>query len=76
MYSCFVYTDLNVKIVPFLTIQFTNLQFKCQTVLFLLIDRTLSGATYLAQSRPGSSGYKREFHISAKLMHYWSLTVK
>ena len=49
----FVYTQLNVKTVPFQTIQFSiSMQFSS----IWPIDRTLSGATTLGQSRPGSNG--------------------
>ena len=49
----FVYTQLNVKIVLFQAIQFSiSTQFSS----IWLIDRTLSDATTLSQSRPGSDG--------------------
>ena len=40
------------------------------------IDRTLSGATTLGQSEPGSDGIKGSTQHSQKLQHYWSLTIK
>ena len=77
--------------VLFQTIQFSiSTQFKCQnsstlnnsvwhkyTVQFYLpIDRTLSSATTLSQSRPGSNGNKGGIPHSLKLQHYWNLTIR
>ena len=46
-------------------IQFSNsVQFRCQTVLFNLIDRTLSDATTLGQSEPGRDGSEGVICIS------------
>ena len=65
----FVYKQLNVKTIPFQTIQFSiNMQFNCHAVLFPAIHfnkstqfnsiwsmgRTASGATTSGQSGPGS----------------------
>ena len=51
------------KTVQFQTIQFSiSTQFKCQTSIWP-IDRTLSGATTLGQSRTGSDGNKGVFRI-------------
>ena len=50
-YSFFIYTQLNVKTVPFQTVQFSiSTQFSS----IWTINRTLSGTTTLSQSGPGS----------------------
>ena len=53
-----VYTQLNVKIVLFRTIQFSSIW---------PIDRTLSGATTPSQSGPGSDGNEGVLHIPQSL---------
>ena len=59
-----VYTQLNDQTVPFLNIQLSiNHLLNCQTVLFEPKDRTLSGATSLGQSGPGSNGNEHILHI-------------
>ena len=56
----FVYTQLNVKTVLFQTIQFSiSMSFSS----ILCIDRTLSGATTLSQSGPGSNSSEGVLHI-------------
>ena len=67
----FVYKQLNVKTVLFQTIQFSiSMLFKCKYSLSTQfssirpIDRTLSGATTLGQSGPGSDGNERVLRIS------------
>ena len=42
---------------------FVCTQFKCQTVLIWPLDKTLSGATTLGLSGPGSDGYEEVLHI-------------
>ena len=55
-----MFTQSNVKTVLFLTIQFSiSTQFSS----IWLIDRTLSGATTLGQSGPGSDGNEGILHI-------------
>ena len=60
MYLYIYYTQLNVKTVPFQTIQFSiSMQFSSiQT-----IDRALTGATILGQSGPGSNSNKGVLYI-------------
>ena len=62
----FVDAQLNNQTVLFLTIQFSishlfALRLKVNSI--WPTDRTLSGATILGQSRPGSNGNKEVFHI-------------
>ena len=76
----FVYTQLNGQTVLFQAILLTishlfALSLNNQTVIFDPMDRTLSGATTLGQSRPGSNGNKGVLHIPQTLQHYWILTV-
>ena len=63
-YLFFVYTQLNDKIVLFLTIQLnTSHLFTYQIVLFDPLDKTLSGAATAGKSGPGSNGNRRVLHI-------------
>ena len=59
-YSCFVYTQLNVKAVLFQTIQFS---ISTQISSIWPIDRTLSDASTPGKSRPGSDGSKGVLRI-------------
>ena len=56
----FVYTHLKVETVLFQTIQF-SISTQCSSI--WPIDRALSGATALGQSRPRSDGNKGVLHI-------------
>ena len=80
------------KTVLFQTDQFSiGTQFLCQkkdlfqTIQFSIctqfssfwhIDNTLSSATTLSPSGPGSNGNEGVLHIPPKLQHYWSLTIR
>ena len=69
----FAYKLFNVKTVLFQEIQFT---ISTRFISVWPIYRTLSGATSRGQSGPGSNGNKEVLHISQKLQHYKSLTIR
>ena len=60
MSTFFVYTQLNVKIVLFQTIQFS---IRWQFSFIWPIDRTISGATTPGECGPGNDGNKGVLHI-------------
>ena len=66
-YQSFAYKQLNNQTVLFLTIQFSIIHLLAPILnvksSIWLIDRTLSGATTLGQSRPGIDGNKGVFSI-------------
>ena len=87
----FIYAQLNVKIVPFQTIQFSVSTVSIsKSVLFQAIhfsissqfssiwpiEKILSGATTLGQRRPGSNGNEGVLHIPQSSSITWNPTIR
>ena len=76
-YKCTVFFAFfflhTVKIILCQAIQFNIVK---QIISFWPIDRTLSGATIPGWNGPRSDGNKRGIPHSAKLLHYWSFSIR